>query len=192
MKKEFIYIILKLALSKGNSLSIQHKMKRYSTKIIKYINNKILIINPESDMQINDIINIEIEYNGTFKMLGKVTEIKETNITIELKKDFQYITKRQSFRLPLFYPIIINDEYKGIILDFNKNNYIAITSTENNFNIEDEIKIKLISVNDIIIKGKIEKIRDEIFNFKRYIIKFEDSENTDAINFFNKIISNYI
>ena len=192
MKNEIIYIILKLALSRGNLISIRGKQYSDESRIISYNNKKLKIVKPNFQVNKNDNLLLDIQYNGTFKMNGVCIDKNEHDITLQIKEDFQYITKRKNFRIPLFIPLIINEKINGVLLDFNSSNYIALSTFKGDIKYGDKISIKTKNIDDIMLEGKCENIRDELFNMERVVVKIDPKNSKKAIEMFNKLIEYYI
>lgn len=192
MKNEIIYIILKLALSRGNLISVRSRQYLDETRIIFYKNKHLKIVKPNFDVNKNDNLLLDIAYNGTFKLNGLCTDKNDHDITLKIKEDFQYITKRKNFRIPLFIPTIINDKINGVLLDFNSSNYLALSTFKGEIKYGDEISIKMKNIDDIILKGKCENIRDELFNMERVIVKLDSKNSKKAVEIFNKLMEYYI
>jgi hypothetical protein len=170
MKNEIIYIILKLALSRGNLIKVRSKQFLDEARIISYKNKRLKIVKPTFDVNENDNLLLDIVYNGTFKLNGVCVDKNEHDITLKIKEDFQYITKRKDFRIPLFIPIIINDKINAVLVD----------------------SIKTKNIDDIILEGKCEKVRDELFNMERVVVKVNSKNSQKAIEMFNKLIEYYV
>ncbi|HOO75744.1 MAG TPA: hypothetical protein PLS66_10650 [Tepiditoga sp.] len=109
MEKDFIFVVLKLALHRGNYVEISTRNGREKTKIIDYQKNILTVLNTELKIEKNDNIIIEIFYNGIFKLNGNVSSYNEDYLKIKLLNDFQYVTKRRNFRIPSFLPVRINE-----------------------------------------------------------------------------------
>ncbi|BBE31306.1 hypothetical protein OSSY52_14470 [Tepiditoga spiralis] len=192
MEKDFIFIVLKLALHRGNFIDIKSKTEEIKTKIVEFKNNKLTVIKKSLDVKIDEIINIEIFYNGLFKLIGKCVKVTDDYITFNIENDFQYITKRRNFRIPIFLPVIINEKYKGVLVDFNGKNIISITLFSNLINKSEKINIKFLNINGIIMIGEIILKRDEIFNLERIVVKLDEKESSSTIEIFQKVFSNYL
>lgn len=192
MKNEIIYIILKLALSRGNLISVRGKQFSDESRIISYRNKKLKIVNPNFEVNKNDNLLLDINYNGSFKMNGVCIDKNEHDITLQIKEDFQYITKRKTFRIPLFIPVQLNEKIDAILLDYNASNYLALSTFKGEVKYGDRLSIKSKNIDDIIIEGKCENIRDELFNIERVIVKIDSKQSQKAIEVFNKLIEFYI
>jgi hypothetical protein len=192
MKNEIIYIILKLALSRGSLIKVRSKQFLDEARIISYKNKRLKIVKPTFDVNENDNLLLDIVYNGTFKLNGVCVDKNEHDITLKIKEDFQYITKRKDFRIPLFIPIIINDKINAVLVDFNSSNYLALLAFKGEIKYGDLISIKTKNIDDIILEGKCEKVRDELFNMERVVVKVNSKNSQKAIEMFNKLIEYYV
>lgn len=193
MKTEFIYIILKLSMYKGNIINLITSNFNGKLKIINFHENILLLVRPDNyKFEINELVRMEIFNNGIFKMSGTIINLTEDNIKIKLKNDFQYVTKRKDFRLPLLIPISINDSHKGILIDYNKKRMIGVlTFSDVNFEKNSEVDIKVNSNDKLSMIGQVFIKRDEIFNLKRYIIKLKH-EDEELREIFDNIYNYYI
>ena len=192
MEKDFIFIVLKLALHRGNFIDIKSKNGTLKTKIAEFKGNKLTVIKKDFEVKKDEIINIEIFYNGLFKLIGKCTNITSDYITLNIENDFQYITKRRNFRIPIFLPVLINEKYKGILVDFNGKNIVGITLFSNLISKTEKINIKFLNIDGIIMMGEIILKRDEIFNLERLVVKLDEKESESTIRVFQKVFSNYL
>ncbi len=192
MKNEIIYIILKLALSRGNSVNVRGKQFSDESRIISYKEKKLKIVTPSFQVNKNDNLLLDIEYNGTFKMNGICIDKNEHDITLQIKEDFQYITKRKNFRIPLFLSLKVNEKIDAVLLDYNSSNYLALSTFKGEIKYGDEVSIKSKNIDDIMIIGKCENVRDELFNMERIVVKVDSKNSQKAIEMFNKLIEFYI
>ena len=175
MRKEFIYILLKLSLYRGNTIEFFSKNFNGKTKIINFNKLEIHLVKPKADFTINDIINLEVYCNGVFKLSGNIVNITEEALKVKLKTDFQYISKRKDFRVPVMLPVIIDEKYRGVILDYNKKNIFSVLIFSNTKINNEKVNIKIKNDENLKLSGKVLFKRDEIFNLEKYIIQIEES-----------------
>ena len=191
MDKSFLFLALKMALYRGNSIKITLKGVTETVKIIDYHESKIILTLPRQEVQLEDIVNIELFYNGNYKILGRCTAVDEKYITLEVKNDVQYTTKRKNFRIPVFFTVIIDGQFRGTLVDFNVDRLVAVVAYSNLKLRGESIKLKFMGKNDIMISVKIISKRDEIFNLERYIIQFEESEENSKVQSVFQTIVDY-
>lgn len=191
MEKDFIFVVLKLALHRGNYVEISTRNGREKTKIIDYQKNILTVLNTELKIEKNDNIIIEIFYNGIFKLNGNVSSYNEDYLKIKLLNDFQYVTKRRNFRIPSFLPVRINETDRGILVDFNKNNSIGLVIFSNLYKKGDKINIKILNTDEVLADCVVIAKRDEIFNLERLIVNIPEKENY-VTEKFNKIFDAYL
>lgn len=191
MEKDFIFVVLKLALHRGNYVEISTRNGREKTKIIDYQKNILTVLNTELKIEKNDNIIIEIFYNGIFKLNGNVSSYNEDYLKIKLLNDFQYVTKRRNFRIPSFLPVRINETDRGILVDFNKNNSIGLVIFSNMYKKGDKINIKILNTDEVLADCVVIAKRDEIFNLERLIVNIPEKENY-VTEKFNKIFDAYL
>ncbi|OQY08537.1 MAG: hypothetical protein B6I29_05375 [Marinitoga sp. 4572_148] len=191
-KKNFIKRIF-LVFFPGNSIRIYIKEDVLKAKIKSFKGSEISLISPKYKFDLGDEVALESVFEGAYYQADfKINDIKdfgnnEVLINLKLISNYRIKNKRINERHYISIPVLIEDNYRGLIWDLDENYLGIIVMNEYLNEIKKNVSVKVVIPNfNILFHGTISKIRQEFFNLSKFIYEIKIMQ--DPTGFFAKYL----
>ncbi|GAB6189432.1 hypothetical protein JCM30566_11710 [Marinitoga arctica] len=191
-KKDFIKRIF-LVFFPGNSIRVYINNDVLRAKIKSFKGSEISLISPNYTFNLGDVVVLESVFEGAYYQADfQIKDIKnfgenELLINLKLNSNYRIKNKRKNERQYIAIPVLIEDNFKGLIWDLDENYLGIIVLNEYLNEISKNLSVKImIPYFDIVFHGAISKIRQEFFNLSKFIYEIKIMQ--DPTGFFGKYL----